>query len=122
PSASLKRQIPSFVAVGIFGYLVDASVTYELVRAFGVDPFLARFPAFALATIVNFLLNRALTFSHSTAPLIDAFVRYVMVCAAGLVVNYTAYAACLAASDFFGFARAAAVLPIYVAFGSGIAM
>ena len=32
PSASLKRQIPSFVAVGVFGYFVDASVTYGLVR------------------------------------------------------------------------------------------
>ena len=71
---------------------------------------------------MNFSLNRALTFSHSTAPLVDAFVRYVMVCAAGLVVNYAAYAACLTASDLLGFARAAAVLPLYVAFGSGVAM
>jgi putative flippase GtrA len=121
-SASLRRQIPSFVAVGVFGYFVDASVTYGLVRGFGVDPFLARFPAFALATIVNFSLNRALTFSHSKAPLVEAFVRYVMVCAAGLAVNYSAYAACLAASDLLGFARAAAMLPLYVAFGSGVAM
>lgn len=122
PSASLKRQIPAFVAVGIFGYFVDASVTYGLVRAFGVDPFLARLPAFALATILNFALNRALTFSHSTAPFLDAFVRYVMVCAAGLVVNYAVYATCLAASDLLGFTRAATVLPLFVAFGSGVAM
>ena len=45
PSASLKRQLPSFVAIGAFGYVVDASITYFCARALGVDPFLARFPA-----------------------------------------------------------------------------
>ena len=59
---ALKRQVPIFAMIGAFGYVVDASVTYGLVRGFGIDPFLARFPAFALATVLNFALNRALTF------------------------------------------------------------
>ena len=122
PSASLKRQLPSFVAVGVFGYVVDASITYGLARVFGVDPFLARFPAFAAATVANFLLNRSLTFAHSTTPLIEAFVRYVMVCAVGLGVNYAAYAACLTAAKLAGYPVTAAMLPLFVAFGSGVAM
>jgi putative flippase GtrA len=119
---TLKRQIPSFVAVGAFGYLVDAGVTYGLARGFGVDPLLARLPAFAVATVLNFTLNRALTFADSTAPLILAFVRYVMVCAAGLVVNYLVYATAIGITVFMGFAVKPAALPFFVACGSGVAM
>ena len=136
PSASLKRQLPSFVAIGAFGYVVDASITYFCARALGVDPFLAwipgfiipyipyvvRFPAFFVATIANFALNRAFTFAHSTEPLLAAFARYVMVCAVGLAVNYGAYAAGLGAYELAGHPATPAVLPIFVAFGSGVAM
>ena len=79
-------------------------------------------PGFIIATIANFALNRAFTFAHSTEPLLAAFVRYVMVCAVGLAVNYAAYAAGLAAYEFAGHAVTPAVLPVFVAFGSGIAM
>jgi len=122
PSASLKRQIPSFVAVGAFGYVIDASVTYALNKWLGVDPYLARFPAFGIATVLNFSLNRWLTFSHSTAPVLEAFVRYVMVCAVGLAVNYSAYAATLAVWGSLNLPTPPAMLPLFVAFGSGIAM
>lgn len=122
PSGSLKRQLPSFIAIGAFGYVVDASVTYALVSRFGVDPLLARFPAFALATVGNFLLNRYLTFAHTTAGFVEAFVRYVMVCAVGLAVNYAAYAAALALAKLVGAPTAPGFLPLFVAFGSGVAM
>lgn len=122
PSASLKRQLPAFVAVGAFGYVVDASITYGLVKALGVDPLLARFPAFAVATLANFGLNRSLTFAHSTEPMASAFVRYVMVCAVGLLVNYAAYAAALTAAKLAGLLVVPGLLPLFVAFGSGVAM
>jgi putative flippase GtrA len=122
PSASLKRQIPAFVAVGAFGFVVDASVTVALNKFLGVDPYLARFPAFAVATVLNFCLNRWLTFSHSTAALADAFVRYVMVCAVGLAVNYAAYACALAIWAVLRLPQSPAILPLFVAFGSGVAM
>ncbi len=118
----LKRQVPSFVAIGAFGYVVDASVTFLLARSFGVDPYLARFPAFALATVLNFALNRKLTFAHSTAPWLEAFVRYIVVCAAGLAVNYAVYAACIALASLIGLAASPAFLPLFVACGSGVAM
>jgi len=122
PSASLKRQIPAFVAVGAFGFVVDASVTFSLNKFMGVDPYLARFPAFAIATVLNFGLNRWLTFSHSTAKLLDAFIRYVMVCAVGLAVNYAAYALSLTAWSALGLPVSPLILPLFVAFGSGVAM
>jgi putative flippase GtrA len=122
PSMSLKRQIPSFVAVGFTGYVVDSCITYALNKAFGVDPYLARFPAFVVATIVNFGLNRFLTFSHTTERMLHAFVRYTMVSAVGLAVNYTAYAAALAGWSALGLPMSSPLLFLFVAFGSGVAM
>jgi putative flippase GtrA len=121
-NASLKRQIPAFVAVGAFGFVVDASVTFTLNKWFGVDPYLARFPAFGIATVLNFGLNRRLTFAHSTVGLWDAFVRYVLVCAVGLAVNYAAYAVGLTLWSALNLPVSPAILPLFVAFGSGVAM
>ena len=122
PSAGLKRQIPSFVAVGAFGFVVDASITFTLNKWLGVDPYLARFPAFGIATVLNFFLNRWLTFSHSTAALGDAFLRYVMVCAVGLAVNYAAYASGLTVWTMLGLPVSPMILPLFVALGAGVAM
>jgi len=72
--------------------------------------------------VLNFALNRALTFSHSRSPALAAFVRYVIVCAAGLAVNYSVYALCIAFAPLFGVSMAPAMLPLFVACGSGAAM
>lgn len=117
----LKRQIPTFAAIGAFGFVVDSGLTYLGVR-FGLDPYFARFPAFAVATVLNFLLNRRLTFADSRAPLLQAFLRYCLVCGAGLAVNWTAYALALGAAGRLGLATPPETLPIFVAFGTGIAM
>jgi putative flippase GtrA len=118
----LERQIPYFVAIGAFGFVVDAGVTYLLARKFGFDPLFARPPAFALATVLNFVLNRALTFANSKSSLLPAFVRYVMVCAAGLVVNYSVYALCIVMAPLAGLPTSPRMLPLFVACGSGVAM
>jgi putative flippase GtrA len=122
PRPALRRQLPAFAAVGAFGFIVDSGLTYALVRGFGADPFVARVPAFAVATVCNFWLNRSLTFTGSRAPWLPAFVRYCLVCAAGLVVNWSAYAAALALVEKAGFSPTPEMLPIFVAFGTGIAM
>ena len=122
PSPSLKRQVPAFAMVGAFGFVVDSGLTYALVRGLGVDPFLARFPAFAVATVLNFLLNRSLTFASSRAPLLRAFVRYCLVCGVGLAVNWTFYALALGAAQRLGLPTPPETLPIFVAFGTGVAM
>lgn len=120
--SQLKRQIPSFAAIGLFGYCVDAGITYLGAKHLGLSPELARPPGFIVATIVNFALNRAITFRHADAPLIRAFLRYCLVAAAGLVVNYAAYSACVFASPGVGVAVTPAILPLFVAVGSGVAM
>jgi putative flippase GtrA len=117
-----RRQVPTFAAVGAFGYVVDAGLTYAFVRAGHLDPLIARLPAFAIATVFNFLLNRRLTFSASRTPIGEAFVRYVMVCAVGLVVNWTAYAIALAAASRMGWTASPETLPLFVAAGTGVAM
>jgi putative flippase GtrA len=122
PSANLRRQVPAFALVGAFGFVVDSGLTYALVRGFGADPFVARVPAFAVATVFNFLLNRSLTFAGSRAPWLAAFVRYCLVCAAGLAVNWSVYAAALALVQGAGYRPTPEMLPIFVAFGTGIAM
>ena len=117
-----RRQAPTFVMVGLFGFVVDSGVTYALVRGARLDPLIARLPAFAVATVLNFLLNRSLTFANSRAPLLQAFVRYVTVCAAGLVINWCAFTMAFEAALRFGAPTSPETLPFYIAIGAGAAM
>ncbi len=118
----LSRQLPVFAMVGAFGFVVDSGITYALVRGLGADPFLARLPAFAVATVLNFGLNRYLTFAGSRAPMLRAFVKYCLVCGVGLAVNWTFYALALGAAQRLGLPTPPETLPIFVAFGTGVAM
>ena len=115
-------QIPAFAAIGFFGYLVDATITYVCARYLGLSPELARPPGFIIATLVNFTLNRSITFRHSRAPLFRAFLRYCGVASVGLVVNYSVYSACVLLAPRAGVAVTPAILPLFVAAGSGAAM
>ena len=117
----IAAQIPSFAAVGVVGYVVDAAITYAGAKYLGLSPELARPPGFVVATVVNFLLNRAITFRHSRARLVRAFLRYCAVASAGLAVNYAAYSACVLLAPRFGVAATPAMLPIFVAAGAGAA-
>ncbi len=118
----LAFQLPTFAAIGLIGYVIDATMTYICAKYLHFSPELARPPGFALATVVNFLLNRSFTFRSSRAPIVRAFVRYCLVASAGLVVNYAAYTACIVLSPRLGIAVTPAILPLFVAVGSGVAM
>jgi putative flippase GtrA len=87
-----------------------------------MSPELARPPGFIIATLVNFILNRSITFRHSRAPLVRAFLRYCGVASVGLAVNYAVYSACVALAPRIGIAVTPAILPLFVAAGSGAAM
>ena len=117
-----RRQVVPFAAIGVFGYLVDSTLTYALVRFAGLDPLIARLPAFAVATIANFLLNRRLTFADTRAPIFGAFARYVMVSAAGLAVNWAIFAIALGLAERLGLPHGPETLPVFVAAGTGVAM
>lgn len=118
----VAAQIPAFAAIGFFGYLVDAGITYLCAKYLGMSPELARPPGFIIATLVNFILNRSITFRHSRAPLFRAFLRYCAVASVGLAVNYAVYSACVALAPRIGIAVTPAILPLFVAAGSGAAM
>ena len=118
----ISSQAPAFAAVGLVGYIVDSAITYAGAKYLGLSPELARPPGFIVATIVNFFLNRAITFRHSRAPLGRAFVRYWLVAAAGLAVNYAVYSACVLLAPRFGVEVTPAILPLFVAAGVGVAM
>jgi putative flippase GtrA len=117
-----STQILSFAAIGVFGYVVDAATTFACAKYLGLSPELARPPGFAVATVVNFLLNRTITFRHSGAPVVRAFLRYCAVASAGLAVNYAVYSACVLLAPRVGVAATPAILPLFIAAGSGAAL
>ena len=118
----IGAQIPAFAAIGFFGYIVDAAITYAGAKYLGLSPEIARPPGFIIATIVNFALNRSITFRHSRAPLFRAFLRYCAVASVGLAVNYAVYSACVFLAPRLGIGVTPAILPLFVAAGSGAAM
>jgi putative flippase GtrA len=118
----IVEQVPTFAAIGVIGFLVDAGVTYLGAKYGGLSPELARPPGFIVATIVNFALNRWITFRHARSRLASSFVRYLLVASAGLAVNYAVYSACVFLAPSAGIAVTPAILPLFIAAGSGVAM
>ncbi len=118
----IAAQIPAFATIGSIGYLVDAGITYAGAQYLGLSPELARPPGFIVATVVNFLLNRAITFRHSRTPFWRAFARYWIIASVGLAVNYAVYSVCVQLAPRLGIPVAAAILPLFVAAGVGVAM
>jgi putative flippase GtrA len=118
----IAEQVPTFAVIGVIGFLVDAGVTYLGAKYLGLSPEFARPPGFILATIVNFALNRSITFRHARSPLSGSFVRYSLVASAGLAVNYAVYSACVFLAPSAGIVVTPAILPLFVATGSGVAM
>jgi putative flippase GtrA len=118
----IVEQVPAFAAIGIAGYVVDAGITFVCARYLGLSPELARPPGFIVATIVNYVLNRSITFRHARSPLAGSFVRYWLVASLGLGINYAVYSACVALAPIAGIAVTPAILPLFVAAGSGVAM
>ncbi|MGA8443920.1 MAG: GtrA family protein [Roseiarcus sp.] len=118
----IVEQVPAFAAIGLIGYVVDATITFVGAKYLGLSPELARPPGFIVATIVNFALNRSITFRHARSPIAGSFVRYSLVASVGLAINYAVYSACVALAPIAGIAVMPAILPLFVAAGSGVAM
>ena len=122
PQRRIAEQIPAFAAIGVIGFVVDATITYVCAKYLGLSPEFARPPGFVVATIVNFTLNRSITFRNSRAPLFRVFLRYCGVASVGLAVNYSVYSACVFLAPRIGIAVTPAILPLFVAAGGGAAM
>jgi putative flippase GtrA len=118
---ALARQIVAFVAIGAFGFGLDAAITVSLAQWGGVSPLLARLPAFAVVTLINFALNRAFTFGAGGQSWLAALMRYVLVCLGGVAVNYAVYAVLLGLAGAGGIAITPPALTLFVACGTGAA-
>jgi putative flippase GtrA len=118
---ALARQVLAFLVIGALGFCLDAALTISLVQGLGAPPLLARLPAFAVVTLINFALNRAFTFRAGRTPWLGALARYVLVCLAGIALNYAVYATCLALAGALGVAPSAAILALFIAGGTGAA-
>ena len=113
--------VPMFAIVGFVGFLVDSGVTAGL-QSLGLAFAFARPPGVALATMLNFALNRRFTFQATHLPILPAFLRYVGVASAGLLVNYLTSLAAVWIAARIGVPSTPILAPIFVATGVGAAM
>lgn len=94
---SVVRHGLGFVASGGLAFLVDATVLSALHRGLGVDPFLARLLAIALAMIAGWLAHRRWTFAVAAPPTLAELGRYVALAWTVAALNYAVYALVLLA-------------------------
>ncbi|MGQ9366831.1 GtrA family protein [Azospirillum sp. ST 5-10] len=99
----LARQVGAFGAVGVAGLLVDVAALYALLHGLGLEAmgqagFLAaRVPSFFAAATATWALNRAFTFRNARPePLWRQWAKFIAANSVGGVLNYMAYAGCIA--------------------------
>ena len=61
----ISGRVGAFAAIGFFGYLVDAGITYLCAKYLNLSPELARPPGFVIATLMTSFLTEQ---SHSETP------------------------------------------------------
>ena len=92
-----RRQILLFAISGVIGFVVDAGIVQLLVRDFGANPYGARVLSFLAAATTTWGFNRRYTFAgHGGASRRRELARYLIAMAFGFVLNYGAYALCVA--------------------------
>lgn len=89
------RHWAGFVFSGGLAFLVDASMLALLHRAFGLNPFLARFIAIWAAMVVAWQSHRRLTFSVGHGSSLKEFASYAAVAWTSAATNYAIYSAVL---------------------------
>jgi len=94
---ALHRQILLFAISGVIGFLVDAGIVQFLVREIGMNPYGARVLSFLAAATTTWGFNRRYTFAgHGGGSRRRELARYLVAMAFGFVLNYGAYALCVA--------------------------
>ena len=91
------RHGAGFVTSGLLAFLTDAAVLTVLTRYAGIDPFLARLAAIAVAMVAGYFAHRRLTFRVQEAPSLAQFGKFFSVAATASIINYTIYAGILMA-------------------------
>jgi putative flippase GtrA len=91
-----------FGAVGVLGFLVDASVLYLAWSGIGLDLYSSRVLSYICAATTTWWLNRSWTFRSTDQRHWAEWLRFVALNLGGGVVNYTAYALLVTLSPLFG--------------------
>lgn len=82
-----------FAIVGTLGFAVDSLVLMALLATTGLDPYVARVPAFICAASFTWLVNRFWTFADARRETaVGQWGRYLVAMTIGAVVNYATYA------------------------------
>ena len=118
PDAQFLREIVCFAGVGAAGFAVDLGATLLLAGGFGMAAGAARLAAIALAVAVTFALNRKHTFRSANPRIVGEAARYVAVSAAGAAMNFSIYAAAMAAIG----GTSPAAITIAIVAGSAVAL
>ena len=107
------RQVGSFAAVGVVGYLVDTAVLLAVASVAG--PYAGRLISFLVAVLTTWLLNRSLTFRHHPSGRRRGaeFALYLVSMLGGGATNLVVYGLLVRWLD-----PAVILLPILVAVGS----
>lgn len=92
-----RKQLFKFGAFAIVGFAIEASVLALLTHGAGMNPYLARFPAWFTKILVTWPLNRKWTFrGERSAHLGREFAKYAGSQATGASSNFAVYMAVLA--------------------------
>ena len=85
------RHWAGFVASGGVAFVVDASVLAVLTKALGLDPFLARLAAIAVAMVAAWLMHRTFTFPVNKPPSLGEFAGFAALASGSNALNYALY-------------------------------
>jgi putative flippase GtrA len=113
-------RFAAFVAVGTFGFCVDAGVLTALVNVGGANPYAARISSFAVAVIATWALNRRFTFesdARSAKERTSEYGRYFFVQVLGASANLVVYSIFLLA-----WPQLVSWLVVPLAFGSAVGL
>ncbi len=84
----LGRHLAGFVASGALAFATDAAILEVGIRAFDLQPWLARLFAIAVATVVAWRAHRRLTFAMTTEPTLGEFARFATTAWMSSALNY----------------------------------
>jgi putative flippase GtrA len=93
-------QFFRFGVVGTVGFIVDTSVLYTGL-AFGLGLYWGRAVSYVVAATTTWALNRAWTFrGQGTAPALQQWATFLLVCLVGFACNYGTYVVVVSSVPF----------------------
>jgi putative flippase GtrA len=94
-----RARLARFLLAGASGFTADALLLSALVSWFGWSPYVGRALSLSVAVGITWYLNRTLTFGDRPRSGVGSeLVRYALVQAGGVVVNYGVFATTVALS------------------------